>query len=383
MMSDAVASSPFATTPAIGAPTETPAFRIFQPRNLCSWLFLWYLMLGAVSTFRWFRPNIDAVSTTALLAFVLFGLYSLPWIWFLHRRDRWTPIPSRLLLFGALWGGLTATFFIAMTANGALLSIYNKAISAPFAQDWGPGLAAPFSEETGKGIGILLLLFIAPRIIRTPFDGFILGSFVGLGFQIVEDILYAINQAVEGFGADQAHAAIYIFTVRGVAGFFSHALFSAIWGTGIVYFIGTSVTPRNRTRGIALILTAMLAHGVWDAAAAIGGILGVPAILAMAVLGLIELIVIVMIGRRTSEGERTQVRSLLASEVVEGTITDAELSAVSGSRKDRKRYLKSVQDRGQRHAKKITLDAAQDLAQALAKSGGQNTLHVQFARSEV
>ena len=26
--------------------------RIFQPRNLCSWLFLYYLVLGAIATFR-------------------------------------------------------------------------------------------------------------------------------------------------------------------------------------------------------------------------------------------------------------------------------------------------------------------------------------------
>jgi RsiW-degrading membrane proteinase PrsW (M82 family) len=378
-----MSSQPQASPLSLARASVTPSFRIFQPRNLCSWIFLWYLMLGAVSTFRWFRPNVEAVGTTALISFVLFGLYSLPWLWFLHRRDQLTPIPGRLLVFGALWGGMTATFFIAITANGALLSIYNKAVSATFAQDWGPGLAAPFSEETGKGIGILLLLFIAPRIIRTPFDGFVLGSFVGLGFQIVEDILYALNEGVSGFANDQVHAAVSIFLLRGVAGLFSHALFSAIWGTGIVLLVGTSDTPARRLRGIGIILIAMLAHGFWDAAGAIAGTIGVSAIVVMLIVAAIELIVIIAIGRNTVGGERKWVRNLLAPELARGTITESELGAVSGTTKARKRYLKSINDPSQRRTEKHILDATQDLIQSLAKSDGQENPEVVFTRSEI
>jgi PrsW family intramembrane metalloprotease len=37
----------------------------------------------------------------------------------------------------------------------------------------------------------LMLITLAPRVIRTAFDGFILGAFIGLGFQLPEDVAYA------------------------------------------------------------------------------------------------------------------------------------------------------------------------------------------------
>jgi RsiW-degrading membrane proteinase PrsW (M82 family) len=358
-------------------------FHIFQPRNLASWVFLWYLFVGAIAAFRWFRPQYVAVGSATIAGFALFALYALPWLRFLRRKDFWTPIPARLLAFGFLWGGLTATFFIAITANDALLSIYNKTVSATFAQDWGPGLAAPFTEETGKGIGILLLMFIAPRLIRTPFDGFIVGAFVGLGFQIFEDVLYAINQSVQGFGGNQFGSVIQIVLMRGLAGFFSHALFSAIYGTALVHLVGTSTTRRRVPLGIGMILLAMVVHGVWDAASALAGAAGLNPFVLMLILGLIELVIIIAIGRRVAGGERSWMHELLAPEVTRGTLTAAELAAVSGSRKDRRHFVKTA--KGYRDSKTPghVLDAAGDLAEAIATSGGQPTKDVAFARAEV
>ena len=43
---------------------------------------------------------------------------------------------------------------------------------------------------------------LAPKVVRSAFDGFIVGGFVGLGFQIFEDVSYVINGAQGGFGAD-------------------------------------------------------------------------------------------------------------------------------------------------------------------------------------
>ena len=43
--------------------------------------------------------------------------------------------------------------------------------------------------------------FETPRVIRTAYDGFIVGAFTGLGFEILEDIYYALNSAPDEFGA--------------------------------------------------------------------------------------------------------------------------------------------------------------------------------------
>ena len=251
--------------------------------------------MGAIATFRFFRPEFEAVQTAFVIGSILFLIYTIPWIIFLRHVDRWSTIPTKLLVAGAAWGGLTATLFIALTANGALLSIYAKEFGTPSAADWAPAFTAPINEEWGKGIGILLLMYIAPKIIRSPFDGFIVGAFLGLGFQIVEDLLYVVNQADLGFGANQVSAAIQIVVVRSIAGLFAHAFFSAIFGAGLVYLVGTEVTPRQIGRGLGLIAVAMIVHGSWDGLAAIAGVTGLNTYVTMALMMLLDLAIILIV----------------------------------------------------------------------------------------
>ncbi|MEZ4500047.1 MAG: hypothetical protein R2839_08160 [Thermomicrobiales bacterium] len=54
-----------------------------------------------------------------------------------------------------------------------------------------------------------------------------------------------------------------------------------------------------------MILLAMLVHGVWDAAAALAGSAGVNAMVVMLVLGLVELVIIIALGRKVAGGERS------------------------------------------------------------------------------
>ncbi|MEZ4500048.1 MAG: hypothetical protein R2839_08165 [Thermomicrobiales bacterium] len=73
----------------------------------------------------------------------------------------------------------------------------------------------------------------------------------------------------------------------------------------------------------------------------------------------------------------------MAPEVAQGTITEAELTALSGIRKDRKHYEKSAQGYRDQKSPELVLEAATDLAEALAESGGYNTPEAEFARAEV
>ena len=112
-----------------------------------------------------------------------------------------------------------------------------------WALNWGAGLAAPFTEEWAKGSGLLLLIALAPRQVRTAFDGFILGAFIGLGFQIVEDITYAMTSAGTQFGANQIGASVGTIILRMVSGVAAHILYSAIFCAGA----GLSSRPARRT----------------------------------------------------------------------------------------------------------------------------------------
>lgn len=376
------------TAPAAFQPTDRASngestLHIFQPRNLASWIFLFYLVLGLIANIRYFRPGFEAISTAAFSAFALFAIYMIPWVWMLRHIDRWTRIPAKLAVYAFLWGALPATFLLALPSNGALLGIYNKAVSPTFAQDWGPAFTAPFDEETAKGIGILLLIFIAPRLIRSPFDGFIVGAFVGLGFQILEDASYAINGSLQTFGSDQVGPVIQMVSVRGAAGICSHALFSAVFGTGLIYLIGTSTTRPHRLRGIGLIVLAMLFHGVWDSMAAIAGRAGVNTLVVMVTTVVIELAALYLVYRFASKNERSSVRELLAGEVARGTISETELAALSGSRKDRQHFAKHATGYTSKKTPRYVLEAGGDLAKALALSGGVETAQTSHARAEL
>ena len=124
-------------------------------------------------------------------------------------------------------------------------------------------------------------------------------------------------------------------------------------------------------------LAAVLIHGVWDSAAAIGGQLYVVLVLlGTIVFSLVALYVAI---RWAGTREREFMRDIMAPEVAAGTITEPELDALTGHRKERRRALKA----GGRRREKHVLEAARDLAQDLAAGDGEDTPDVMHSRAEI
>jgi RsiW-degrading membrane proteinase PrsW (M82 family) len=286
-----------------------------------------------------------------------------------------------MAVLAAVWGGLGATLALAAPANTPILSLWGKAFGQVWASDWGAGLTAPFVEELAKGSGLLLLIALAPRAVVTAFDGFILGAFIGLGFQIAEDLTYALGSAANQFGADPVGNALTTIVFRIALGVASHALYSAIFCTGLVYALGRPAQPRRLGRGIALMATAMVLHGVWDD---LGGLVGnhiVLMILAWILVITVALVIAVRVYRVTVRPERAYMRAVLAPEAANGTLTAEELETLAGDRRARKAYRTA--DHGHRHQRRLVLEAARDLADELARSGGSDNDRVRYARQEV
>ena len=356
-------------------------FDFFQPHNACLWVYLGLVVSGlwfVVNTVKGTGGAFDEAYATALVSSALFAAAFLA---FLRHADRWERTPPALALAAFLGGGFGATFAIAIVGNGALMSIYSKVFGEAWATDWEAGLTAPFVEETSKGAIFVLLLGLAPVVIRTASDGLMVGAYVGLGFQILEDILYAQNSAFAEFGAHQSDAVLHTFLLRAVTGIPSHALYTALFGAGVIYALGTPAQPRRLARGIALMLSAMLIHGVWDSSAAIGGPVFVGLILlATTLFSLLALLVAIRwAGRR----ERMFMREIMAPEVDAGTISEAELDALAGDRKARRAAVKTRAKGVSRRREKHVLRAARDLAADLAVAGGEDTPPVEYSRSEI
>lgn len=352
-------------------------FRFAQPHNMAFWVYCVLVVAGVVVLAGQVSIAVAAYSGALISGIVAFGLLAAAYLWFIHYEDRYTTVPRNLAVAGFVWGAVAAPGAFALLGNDAVMSLYAKGFGASFAFDWGAALAAPIDEELAKGAGVLLLLVLAPRLIRSPFDGLILGAFVGLGFQISEDISYAWIGAANAFGDVGATWATIV--ARTLASIPSHWMYTAIFGAGLVWFIGRPEVPARKGLGAGLMLTAILMHGLWDASAAITGnsVFGwiVPAAVAAVLIS-----VFVWIYDNTEPIERGWMHELMAPEVALGVVTPAELDALAGSRSTRRSYLRSQRNR---RAAEHVLDAETQLAHQIARDGGADTAEVQRAREAV
>lgn len=356
-------------------------FVFYQPRNLAFWVYA-VLVAGGGITFTSYVGRGPDPTVTAV-AIVLFILYGAVFWWFTQRADRYAQLPIKLMVVALLWGSFGAAWMMAAPANDAIGDLYAKMFGQSWALSWGAGLSAPFTEELAKGCGLLLLIALAPRIVRTAFDGFILGLLIGLGFQITEDISYALNSSNGHFGVDPVGSAIGTIWLRMVTGVAGHFLYTAIFCAGLIYLLGRPAEPRRVGRGLLLMAIAPLLHGIWDGGLAIvGG--NAPAMFVLwAAEIVIALIIFAQVFKLTVARERDLMRTVMAPEVAREVITHAELDAMAGDRKTRKDYRKATPVPRDRRTAGYLLDAADDLAAVLAKSRGTDTDEVRFARAEI
>ncbi|WP_418062481.1 PrsW family intramembrane metalloprotease [Pimelobacter simplex] len=353
-----------------------------QPRNACLWVFAAVIGYGLWFTFRTVRAQAPAYGEPLGISAVIFAGYAVLFWWFTTRIDRYSRQPLDLRIAAFVWGGFGATWTIAIHGNTALIGLYGKLVSADFASAWGAGLAAPFVEEAAKGAGVLLLMYIAPHVVRTAFDGFVVGAFAGLGFEIIEDILYAFNSAPDDFGVDPVGSSLHTVLLRLGTGFTSHILYSAIVGAAIVYLVGTGAERRRIGRGLLLCAASVALHLVWDSTTAITGGNG-PATLSLLVLSVVvALVVVVVVFHLSVATERAAMRALMQPEVDAGTLTADELDALAGAWRQRRRYRRHG-GLGDRRRRAHRLDAAHDLADELGAAGGLETERTAYARAEL
>jgi len=160
---------------------------------------------------------------------------------------------------------------------------------------------------------------------------------------------------------------------------YSHALYSALCGMGIVWLVGRpGGEPRRVGRGLLSVALAVVFHTCLDAFAVQGRVLLLP------ILALVCVVVIIGGERWAARQERVWMHDLMAPEVDRGTITADELAALAGSHRDRRRFVKAA-GHGHRHHHQArhVLHAATDLAEDIARAGGDETPEVAFSRQEV
>lgn len=359
-------------------------FRFRQPKNPMFWAFVTLTAWGTIQMFRqWSHVSLGVGAVVS--GIVLLAVYGVILGLVFRNVDRYDGQPARLLTAAFIWGATTAVFGMAIPANEALEGLYGKLLGQAAATDWSAALSAPFVEETAKGAGFLILLGMASHRIRSLSDALLVGAFIGLGFEILEDLLYTFNAAVTAGDADQVGAAIQMVFVRSGSGIFSHALFTALFSAGLLCLTGTPALARNVRRGVLLIVAAVGSHAVWDGAGAIanGGSGAVVVMVAIIALGAAAL---VYAFRRAAAQDRTWLRAVLAPEVTGGALSQAELDAAAGTHREIRGYVKSPDGAGTRRARrnrKRLVRSCRELSRALARAGGDDSPDVKKARQRI
>jgi len=204
-----------------------------------------------------------AVDTPEAFLIALIPLaYTIPaFIWL----DRLEPEPRAMRWNAFLWGGGISVL---------VASVANEFTDASFGTTAALVISAPVAEEIMKTLGIL---GAAKRNqIDSPLDGVVYAGYVGLGFAMVENIIY-FSQAI----ADDDLG--LVFVMRGLFSPFAHPFFT-LW-VGLA--IGAAV-QKGRSRRFAAVrglFLAMALHASWNAS-------GVNGYFALLLLGHIVLFVI-------------------------------------------------------------------------------------------
>jgi RsiW-degrading membrane proteinase PrsW (M82 family) len=249
-----------------------------------------------------------AVDTPEAFLIALIPLaYTIPaFIWL----DRLEPEPRAMRWNAFLWGG-----GISVLVGG----LANEFTDASFGTTAALVISAPVAEEIMKSLGIL---GAAKRNqIDSPLDGVVYAGYVGLGFAMVENIIY-FSQAI----ADDDLG--LVFVMRGLFSPFAHPFFT-LW-VGLA--IGTAVSKGRSRRFAAMrgLLLAMALHASWNAS-------GVNGFFAFLLLGhIVFFLIVVRRLRRMRREEIELVRSRVRQLAFAHNLSPVELEAYGDLRATRR-----------------------------------------------
>ena len=319
------------------------------------WIVLALLAAGAFRMATITGRFVGAYPIATIAAVGLFALLAVPFWLIVTELDFLEREPPALLALAFAWGGLVATA-ASIPASAALDDLIAKLGSPHLAADWGAALAAPTVEEIAKTLGVVAIVLVARAQVNSVLDGVVYGAMVGLGFQIVEDIVYSLGAVALAGRGDQVEPVIATFLLRGfLSGVWSHTLFGALAGAGIGYLVVRADRTLRTRLGVAMlaVLGAWASHVLWNSPLFRDG-LGNGAVALLAVLifkGLPPLLLILLMVRSAHDREAEYYARQLADLDDPELITPAELIALqAGSRRAGARW--HAQDRAGIRARK-------------------------------
>ncbi len=218
--------------------------------------FLFALSLGLVALGER-GPFIYLFPIAFLVAFTFPGLI---WVSYIYDRTVTSPEPQRLVLIALAWGMFSTLPASLMNDISARIIEVNQNALLGNGNFGTPELmlvsvVAPIVEELLKPIG---LIFVMKRL-RTPYEGVLYGVACGMGFAIMENLIYELFILI-WYGADAWTINAF---VRGIGSTVLHAVGPAAVGYAIALSNQMQI-PRIKTLPLAYAF-GIIMHGLWNA----------------------------------------------------------------------------------------------------------------------
>ncbi len=373
--------APMVTGPAPRWGDQTGFFQRHQP---AFWLFIVILALTSLDFLSQQLRMISDEPTAWLITVILLITYAIPVIAIIYYLDLFEREPISILAAALLWGGIAATT-LSIYTNTPLMEVIFKITGDPnFTNEWAAALTAPFVEELFKGLAVVLLVAIARNELDDVLDGFVWGAMVGIGFLLVEDVIYFVRAASDS-GSITAVFQMFLIRILG-AGPYSHFLYTGLVGMGIAYFTVRRDKPdaTRRLTAAGLIAAGVGAHFFWNSPL-LSGLLGggdslVGWLVYVTAKGLPMLIGLIVVIRLAHQRERRWFAAFTSSFADDGSITPVEVTELSGLRSRRRAREAAGRERGSRGKRlKGRLQRQQmGLAMSFSKYGSES--HPEVAR---
>jgi RsiW-degrading membrane proteinase PrsW (M82 family) len=297
-----------------------------QPRRPAFWLFVLAVGVGLVFFVPAQAAALRVSAAGWILSWLLLLLYVVPVVLVVRWLDQYEPEPRSLLVAAFLWGALVATFFAGL-GNELWGAVVTRVAGPEFASRWSDAITAPPLEEIYKYLGLIVFIQIARAEFDDLIDGFVYGALIGLGFAVVEDVMYFMFQ----FGGTPARVFEGFFVRVVASGLYTHVLFTGIAGIGLAYFVRHSADrPRAVRVGVAagLVLLAIVAHFVWNAP----WLNDLPLLLLTAFKGLPFLFAGILLLRLARRREDDDLALVLGGEVGHSGLLEHEMSMLRSRR---------------------------------------------------
>ena len=176
-------------------------------------------------------------------------------IWYIYRKDRKQPEPTKLLIKAFIYGILSALLTLVIVIPfEAITEFANDEVSNIGSAIFNAFFMAAIPEELAKLVMLWLLLRKNPHF-DEKFDGIVYAVCIGMGFAGIENVMYLAGGIEDG-------SWISIGISRALFSIPAHFLFAVLMGYYYsLYYWGIDRTLKAK---VMILVAPVLAHGIFD-----------------------------------------------------------------------------------------------------------------------